>query len=127
MGIGKISTNGHWAVNGIPIYIPSEVEIEHENMVSSDSGRVESGSMLISWIRGDLVKVNMTFRHLTGDEVTFIKNLMQGKTFTFTYYDDGIKSISAYSGKCSYKEKTLALYQSEGGLYSDFKINAIEM
>lgn len=127
MSVGKLDTNGYWAVDGIPIYIPSRVEIEHENMVSSDSGRVESGQMVINWVRRDIVKVNMTFNHLTGDEVNTMKNLMQGREFTFTYYDDGVKTISAYVGKNSYTQKTLALYESEGGLYSDFKINVVEM
>ena len=127
MSIGKLATNGWWAVNGTPIYTPSDVEIDHDNMVSSDSGRVESGEMHITWIRGDIRKVNMTFKHLTGDEVNYMLNLMQGREFTFTYYDNGVQTISAYVGKCNYKQKTLALYESEGGLYTDFKINVIEM
>ena len=54
MAVGKLATNGWWAVNGTPIFTPSEVEIDHDNMVSSDSGRVESGEMYITWIRGDI-------------------------------------------------------------------------
>ncbi len=127
MAVGKLDTQGRWAVNGRAIYIPSEVEIQHENMVSSDSGRVESGEMHITWIRTDIRKVNMTFKYLTGDEVDYMLNLMQGQEFTFTYVDNEITTISAYVGKCSYKQKTLALYESEGGLYTDFKINVIEM
>ena len=127
MSIGKLATNGRWAVNGTPIYTPSDVEIDHDNMVSSDSGRLESGDMHITWIRGDIRKVNLTYRYLSGDEVNYMLNLMQGKEFTFTYYDDGVHTITAYVGKCSYRQKTLALYEDEGGIYADFKINVIEM
>lgn len=127
MSIGKFSTDGRWAVDGTPIYIPSNVEINHENQVSSDSGRTESGAMHITWIRRDITKVNMTFNHLSGEEVNYMLALMQGKEFTFTFYDNGIKTIHAYVGKCSYKEKTLALHKDEGGIYSDFKINVVEM
>lgn len=127
MAVGKLATNGWWAVNGTPIFTPSEVEIDHDNMVSSDSGRVESGEMYITWIRGDIRKVNMTFKYLTGDEVNYMLNMMQGKEFNFTYYDNGMVTISAYVGKCSYKQHNLTLHPDEGGLYADFKINVIEM
>ncbi len=127
MAVGKLATNGWWAVNGTPIYTPSEVEIQHDNMVSSDTGRTEDGGMHITWIRSDLRKVNMTFKYLTGNEVNMMVNLMQGKQFTFTYYDNGLVSITAYVGKNSYKQHNLTLYADEGGLYTDFKINVIEM
>ena len=83
--------------------------------------------MHITWIRRDLRKVNMTFKYLTGIEKDFMVNLMQGKEFSFTYYDSGLVTITAYVGKCQYKQHTLALYGDEGGLYEDFKINVIEM
>ena len=127
MSVAKLATNGWWAVNGTPIYTPTDSEIEHENMVSSDSGRTESGKMHITWIRRDIVKVNLTFKYLTGEEVRYMLDRMQGQEFTFTYYDDGTKTISAYVGKCSYKQHNLTLHASEGGLYEDFKINVIEM
>lgn len=127
MAIGKLDTRGYWAVNGTPIYVPTEVQIEHENLASSDSGRVESGMMHITWIRRDIRKVNMTFGVISGAEVNYMLNLMQGQEFNFTYYDNGAKTISAYVGKCSYGTKTYAIRANEGGIYTDFKINVIEM
>ena len=69
----------------------------------------------------------MTFKFLTGNEVAYMRNLMQGREFTFTYYDNGLVSIHAYVGKNQYKQHNLTLYADEGGLYEDFKINVIEM
>lgn len=126
MAIGKIS-DGSWAVNGTPIYVPSDVEIEHDNQVSSDSGRTETGEMHITWIREDIRKVNLTYSYLTGREVNAMVSMMQGKTFSFTYPDGESVTITAYTGKCSYGQYNASLYASEGGLYSDFKINVIEM
>lgn len=127
MAIGKISTDNTWAVDGTPIYIPSNVQIDHDNQVSSDSGRTETGEMHIAWIRGDIRKVSLTYNHLTGNEVAYMVNLMQGKIFQFTYPDNGSTTITAYTGKCSYTNHTLALYKDEGGIYSDFQINVVEM
>lgn len=125
--IGTLDTNGYWAVDDSAIYVPSGIEIEHDNIVTPDSGRMESGYMFITWVRNDVRKVNLTYDKLTGAEVEYMLNLMQGKTFTFTYYDNGIKTMDAYCGKCSYEQKNLSVYPDEGGMYKNFKINVVEM
>ena len=127
MGLCKICKNGFWAVEGTPIYVPSSVTIENDNIVSPDSGRVESGKMHITWVRREVRKVNLVFDRITGAEVAFMHSLMQGKEFTFTYYDNGIKTMEAYAGKDSYTQKNLGNYPSEGGEYKEYKINVIEM
>lgn len=126
MSVGKIDSR--WAVNGQAIYVPSDASIEHDNIVSPDSGRMESGVMHITWIRGDVRKVIMTYKWLTGSELRTLVNLMQGKVFTFTFEDAGAsKVMSGYTGKITYKQKNLSLYASEGGLYEDVKIDVVEM
>lgn len=125
--IGTLDTRGYWKVNSAAIFVPSDSQIEHDNIVTPESGRTESGKMRITWVRRDVRKVELTYDHLTGAEVEYMKNLMQGKEFDFTYYDNGIVTISAYCGKCSYKQKNLASYTSDGGIYKDFKINVVEM
>ena len=127
MGICKKCTNGYWAVDGTPIFVPSSVVIENDNIVSSDSGRVESGLMYISWVRPTVRKVKLTFGRITGLEVATMHKLMQGKEFAFTYYDNGIQTMSAYAGKDSYTQSDLSAYASEGGLYKDYSIDVIEM
>lgn len=127
MGLCKICKNGFWAVDGTPIYVPSSVTIENDNIVSPDSGRVESGKMHITWVRREVRKINLVFDHITGAEVAFMHSLMQGKEFTFTYYDNGVKTMEAYAGKDSYTQKNLVNYPSEGGEYKEYKINVIEM
>lgn len=120
-------TNGYWAVNGTPIYVPDSINIGHDNVVSSDTGRTESGVMHITWVRRDVRKVELTYEKLTGAEVAYMRNLMQGQEFTFTYYDNGIQSMSGYTGKCDYDQKDLSQYADEGGLCKDFKVNVVEM
>lgn len=129
MGLAKLCTNGYWAVDGVPIYVPGEngVSIDHDNIVGPDSGRTEDGTMRITWVRRDVVKVSLTYPELTGAEVEYMRNLMQGKEFAFTYYDNGIRTINGYCGKNNYSQKNLALYAAEGGKYKDFKINVEEM
>lgn len=127
MGIAKLDTEGRWLVDGQPIYRPSEIEYEHESAVSDDSGRLEDGHMWKRWVRRDIRKINLVYKCLTGDEKDALLALMQGKDFALTYYDSGIKVIdSCYASKCSYKGYSARLHASEGGVYTDFKINVIE-
>ena len=127
MGLCKKCTNGYWAVDGTPIYVPSTVVIENDKIVSSDSGRTESGLMYINWVRPTVRKIKLTYSDITGMEVAQMHNLMQGKEFRFTYYDNGVQTISAYAGKDSYTQSDLSRYSGEGGYYKDFTIDVIEM
>lgn len=127
MGICKRDTLGYWKVDGTALYVPSSVTIENDNIVSSDSGRAESGLMYINWVRPTVRKVKLTYEKITGFEVAMMHNLMQGREFTFTYYDNGIKTMSAYAGKDSYTQHNLGNYPNEGGEYRDFTIDVIEM
>lgn len=127
MPIGK--KDGRWKVNGTNIPQPQSVSIEHTNVAGPDSGRAENGVMTITWVRRDVRKVSMKWKVLTGDEVTQIRNLMQGKEYTFTYWDGESKTMKAYTGENDYNIYCYSkkLYKNEGGLYTDFSINAVEM
>ena len=129
MSLARLDTSGYWAVDGTPIYVPAAdgIQVDHDNIVSSDSGRAESGYMKITWVRPDVRKVSLTYDKITAEAVEYMRNLMQGKVFEFTYYDNGVQTMRGYCGKNTYTQSNLALYRSEGGLYKGFKINIEEM
>lgn len=119
-----------FTVNGNKLYAPpaGNVKIEHNNIVSSDSGRTESGKMHIRWVRRDVVKVSFTYNKLTGKELKYTVDLMQGKEFKFGYYDKGkMNVIDAYCGQCSYAEQNIKGNIIDNQLYSDLSINVEEM
>ena len=109
------------------IYVPQGFKVEHTNVASSDSGRTEDGVMHITWVRRDIRKCYFTFNVLTGNEWTYMRNLMQGKEFTLTYYDNGIQTMSGYCGECNYEVYCETIRESEGGLYRNISINVEEM
>ena len=125
--MGMNHTSNKWKVDGTAIYVPSSVTIENDNIVSSDSGRTESGIMYINWIRPTVRKVKLTYDHITGAEVAFLHSLMQGREFVFVYEDNGPKSMNAYAGKDSYSQRNLSNYASAGGEYTDYSIDIIEI
>ena len=127
MGILKLDTEGRWAVDGHPIYPPSDIEYDHESAVSNDSGRLEDGYMWKRWVRSDIRKINLVYKTLTGEEKDYLLGLMQGRDFTLTYYDNGVRVIdSGYVGKSNYKGYSARRYAAEGGVYTDLKINVVE-
>lgn len=125
--IGKVDTNGYWAVNGTPIYVPhTPCKIEHSNVMGSSTGRDETGYMHFDWVRRDVRKVFLVYNALTGSEVAFLENLMQGKTFTFTFLDGTtVKTMEAYVGESSYEHYSYSDIYSEP-VYTNFSMNVIE-
>lgn len=127
MGIGK--KDGRWSVGGVTIPQPQEVTIEHTNVTTEDSGRNEKGIMEITWLRTDIRKVSMKWKALTGNEVAEIRGLMQGKEYDFSYWDAGQQTMHAYTGENDYSIYSYHpdIFGNEGGLYTDFSINAVEL
>ena len=124
--MAKLDAAGEWMVNDKHLYIPSNgIRVEHTNLAGSSSGRTEDGVMHIDWVRRDIRKVNLQWKMLTGTELNYILDLMQGKEFTLTFKDRGkVQTMSAYSSESSYTYYSAALGED---IYTDVSINAIEM
>ena len=97
-----------WAVNGTPIYTPgADVGYEHTNLAGSSTGRAEDGINHIDWIRRDIRKVTVRYKAMTGEEVRYLRDLVQGKEYDFTYEDLGqVQTMRAYTGDMSYTRHT---------------------
>lgn len=127
MGIGVKSS--HWKVNNDELYLPSKAKpnFSHDNIVSPDSGRLEDGYMHIHWVRRDVRQIVLTWDVLTGNEMTYLRNLLQGQEFVFTFFDAGVKTMDAYCGKFSETLDSEVLYESEGGLYRNIQATITEI
>lgn len=127
MTINKLDTDGKWMVGSSHIYIPSTpCKVEHSNIVGESSGRDESGVMHIDWVRRDVRKVYLKYNAITKTELAYMMNLMQGKEFTFKFYDQGtVKSISAYVGESNYEFYSYSSAYNEP-VYVNFEIHVIE-
>ena len=124
--MAKLDTAGEWMVNDSHLYIPSAgIRVDHSNLAGSSSGRTEDGVMHIDWVRRDIRKVNLQWKVLTGRELSYVLDLMQGKEFTLTFKDQGrVQTMYAYSSESSYTYYSAALGED---IYTDVSINAIEM
>lgn len=127
MGIGRLSSK--WKVGNTAIYEPSpSTSVLHTSISSADSGRTEDGYMHNTWVRTDIVKVNMVWKYLTGKEVEVLIGLMQGKEFTLTYEEYGTtKTASVYVAEVTYTRLYDAGYADDGGIYENVTASAVEM
>lgn len=134
--IGVLDTQGRWGIGEAgssvityPLYIPQGMPlIEHTNVASSDSGRMEDGIMRITWVRSDIRKVSLNYAALTGNEVQYLIDHMQGQIYEFFYFDCGqVKHFTAYTGEPKYSLYLTCMYENEGGFYRDISINAVEL
>lgn len=121
MGICKINENGHWAVDGKPIYTPTTVAITNSSILSSDSKRAESGKQYLRWIR-NIRNIKITYGQITGHEASFLHNLLFGKEYDFTFYDNEVITVRAFAKKDSYSQHRLNVYPDDGGLYKNYTI-----
>ena len=126
MGIRKLDTTNRWMVNDTPIYIPDiDTSLLHSSIASESSGRTEDGVMHIEWLRTDVVKKGLKYSLMTGEELAYMRELMQGKVFRFTFPDEvGTRTIEGYTS-----EINATLYTEYSGvlIYKDVTINVIEM
>lgn len=126
MGLRTLDTSGTWAVNNVPIYIPDvETSLLHSTIASESSGRTEDGVMHIEWLRTDITKQSLKYNLMTGSELAYMRELMLGKVFNFTFaHEDTTKTIRGYTS-----EINATLYTKLHGvtIYKDVTINVIEM
>ena len=126
MGICKLSENGHWAVDGVPIYIPTGFTMSKRSILSSDSKRTESGKQYLTFIK-DVCGGKLTYDSISAEEVAEMNERMLGKEFTFTYEDNGVKTMRAFSTKSSYSIFRMNVYPEYGGLYKNYTIDVEEV
>ena len=141
MAIARRASVNEWAVSvdgetWTAIYVPApNIKIEHTNVASADSGRTEDGKMHINWVRRDVRKVNLVYNAISGVEKAFMESLMQGQEFYFRYLDPHYENgnlvntsvLYGYTGESNYQYYSNVHYASEGGIFTNFSINVIEI
>lgn len=120
--MGLCTINNYWAVDSTPIYTPSTFKFNNSCLLSSDSKRVESGKYYLTWVRRGIRVMNITYSLITAKEVSFLRDLMFGKEFQFTFFDNGIQTIDAFATKDSYSAYLMNEFREEGGLYKNYTI-----
>lgn len=128
MPIARKDTTGRWAVNGTPLFEPSQhPTISHDIVEGAGSGRTEDGKYHRDLLRSDVVTVSITYGLMTGDELEELVSLVQGKEYEGTYCDYGkAQTRSMRTDSVSYGQYYDDMFPDEGGLYRDVSFEMVE-
>lgn len=124
--MGTLSTGGTFKIDGIEFKAKS-IKVGYESLAGEDSGRTADGVMRINWVLNVIHKVEITLPPSTGEEVSELLKLVQGREYTLTVYSpyaDGIVDIQCYTSNSSTDCYSGILY---GGLWQGASFNAIEL
>ena len=108
-----------------PILVPDEgVQINLEDLDSSESGRDESGVMHRVVLREKVRKYSLPYGTLSQEDYVYLMSLFAGKpTFEVEKRDPDGKRVT-FTAYCS--KVGISLYNKRTGLYKNLTLNIIE-
>lgn len=74
-------------VDGTPLYEPDAdggIQMEWNSIAAEGSGRTQDGVMHIEWVKRRIPKAKFSYKAVTKEQLAYMNNLVQGKTFQFT-------------------------------------------
>lgn len=94
-----------YTVDGMPLFVPlSPMQTELDSLADPNSGRTDDGVMHINFVRSELRKITYRCGMLTGEELRYLKNLVQGKIYTFGFDEFGERAtMQAYTSAVQYE------------------------
>ena len=107
-------------------HMVSALKVGYETLVSDSSGRNAAGDTVIDVINKK-VKLYVTFRHSTGEEMAELLETIKDYLVTATYLDPvekTLKSISTYTGTPEPEYYTI---QANHTIYKPMSLNFIEL
>ena len=112
-------------IDNRPILVPDEgMQINLEDLDSSESGRDESGVMHRIVLREKVRKYSLQYKTLDRDEYVYLMSLFSGKpTFQVETRDADGKSVK-FTAYCS--KHGISLFNKRTGLYKNMTLNIIE-
>lgn len=112
-------------IDGRPLLLPDEgVQINLEDLDSSESGRDESGVMHRVVLREKVRKYSLPYGRLTQEEYMYLLSLFAGKpTFEVEKREPDGQTVT-FTAYCS--KVGISLYNKRTGLYKNLTLNIIE-
>lgn len=80
----------NFKIDNYDIYEPHlQIAESVESMLDENSGTTADGKMHVRWVRDKVHKFTLQYNLMTEAEYEYMKGLLLGKTFVFTYPENG--------------------------------------
>lgn len=121
-----LTSKGNFKI-GSTEYSPKSLKITYDSLATANSGRSDDGTMVISWVRKNIRKVEIEMPPMKMAALASLLNTVSGQKYNLTFHD--IRTNT---------EVTVQMYTSNavgecysgvllGGLYHGVQFSAIEV
>jgi len=113
-----------YTVDGAPLFVPlSPFQVELESLADPNSGRTDDGMMHLIFTRSRVRKFTYRYGRLSGAELRYLENLVQGRVYTFGFELYGSpQTMEAYTSAIRFQLQDLP-----GDQYDDVEFTIIEL
>lgn len=121
-----LSNKGNFIIGGIE-FKPKSMKPNYESLATEDSGRTDDGVMRITWVLDRVRKWEIVMPPMTSAQQSQLLSLVQGKTYSMTYWDT--LTDSELTRKFYTSNSSADMYSGfvSNGLWLDVSFNAIEV
>lgn len=113
-----------YTVDGAPLFVPlSPFQVELESLADPNSGRTDDGLMHVLFTRPLVRKFTYCCGRLTSEELQYLENLVQGRTYTFGFDLYGQhQEMEAYTSAIQFELSDIL-----GDCYDNVQFSIIEL
>lgn len=113
-------------INGNPVLVPDDVSVNYEDLISSDSGRDESGVMHRIALRKNMATWKLSYSYLSEEEKQYMESLFpDSATFEFGYPSRTDAAVTELA-ECYRNKYGVTWKNAKTGLWSGYSITIVQ-
>lgn len=121
-----LSGKGNFKI-GTTEYSPKSLKVTYDSLATANSGRSDNGTMVISWVRQNIRKVEITMPPMKMAALSTLLSAVSGKKYNMTFHDPRTNAevtVQMYTSNAEGECYSGVLYN---GLYQGVSFSAIEV
>lgn len=124
--MAALSSKGNFKV-GSTEYKPKSLKVTYDSLATAKSGRSDDGTMVISWVRQNIRKVEIEMPPMTMAKTAQILNAVSGKKYNITIHDPKSNTENTFQVYTSNSQGECYSGVLHNGMYTGVQFSAIEV
>lgn len=121
-----LTSKGNFKI-GSTEYKPKSLKVTYDSLATSKSGRSDDGTMVITWVRQNIRKVEVVMPPMKMAQLSTLLTAVSGKKYNMTFHDPRTNAevtVQMYTSNATGECYSGVLYN---GLYQGVEFHAIEV